>query len=739
MPEMPREIPGTGAGRSIDLKQGESPASGSRWPTQGPGNGFPATIRRERWFRLFPAIVCALVILGPLVPVVPMVLADEELDFGLETHRLASIEIAGNHTFSSNELKKLLRIQEATWTRPLHIAKYQPHLVDTQVRLLETFYNNRGFHQASARLDSITTIALEGDVLYISIDEGLLTVIDRLTFQGNEPVPEAKLREVMYLLEGLPAPSDLNAFGGDIFALRDLYRNETYLDAVVRPEMIITDNPDRSGYLAQVTYHVNPGLAYTVDRIKLAGNVSTHDNLLFREMRIKEGQPLYWQLVEDSRRQLLATSLFRDVNIVPVAVDTTVGKADLVVRVIERKPAFYEFGVGVGSVERIRALAAWGHYNLWGTGRRVQIRTRGSWNVEDVVGNPIRFDQGQFNYRVDLQYVNPHIRSSRFSFDLDIYTKRETRGESGLNLLSYGLNVGTTWKASRRVTNNAFLGWKVTSPTVHPFAPDSLKARFEDLGATSDQTRSVNWAIYIDHRDDLFRPTRGMYTTVTTKLAGGIMGGDFSFFKWSAAWQNYHETPIGGVLALRAMVGGTRPYGSSLDLGPDGVPYDDRFFAGGSSTVRGYRQNSLGPQVTDQDELDRLNYSSDVLLPDNPARGGNYLLLTNVEWRFPLPVLRRWKFSSVVFFEGGNVWAQLKDVRSTGFRLTSVPGDPQDPASTKDWDYRYSYGTGIRFDTPFGPIRVDVGFPLKRVRYVSETRDVQDPKVVWHFSLGYPF
>ena len=68
------------------------------------------------------------------------------------------------------------------------------------------------------------------------------------------------------------------------------------------------------------------------------------------------------------------------------------------------------------------------------------------------------------------------------------------------------------------------------------------------------------------------------------------------------------------------MVGGTFTYGSSKPWGPTASPNDERFFAGGASSVRGYRQNSLGPQVTDQDELDALNYSSDVLLPDNPAR-----------------------------------------------------------------------------------------------------------------------
>lgn len=668
-----------------------------------------------------------------------VVRADEELDYGLETHRLGEIRITGNSTFSAADLKRLLRIQEASWTRPLHVPKYQPHLVETQVRTLETFYRNRGFHQVVAQLDSVTNVPGEGDVLSFSIAEGPRTWIRSVLFEGHEPLAEAELRGVMTLLEGEPAPADLNSFGADTYALRDLYRNASYLDAQVQPAMEVEPAADGAGFAAVVTYTIRPGRTHVVGRISLAGNVATRDNLLFRELVIAEGDPLYWQQVEESRRRLLGTSLFRDVTIVPVRGEDTSGKTDLVIRVIERKPAYYEFGVGVGSLERIRILAAWGHNNLWGTGRRFRVRTRGSWNLEDILDRSPRFEQGTINFFGDAEYVNPHLRGSRYSLNVDLFLKRETRGESGLNQLSHGFNVGTTWKANRRVTNNAYLGLKITYPEVHPLAPEDLKDRFAELSPGVSQTRSINWVTYIDHRNDIFRPTSGMYTVATAKLAGGVFGGDFSFFKWSASWHNYHRTFLGGVVALRVNVGGTRPYGKSLDLGPDGVPYDDRFFAGGASSVRGYRNNSLGPQVTDQDELDRLNYSADVLLPDNPARGGNYLLLTNMEWRFPLPVLRRWKLSSVIFFEGGNVWAKLNDVRITGFRLSSDPGDPNDSGSTKDWDYRYSYGTGLRLDTPFGPVRVDVGIPLKRVRYVSETRDFSDPKLIWHFSLGYPF
>jgi outer membrane protein insertion porin family len=665
--------------------------------------------------------------------------ADEEMDYGLETNRLARIEISGNKTFSSADLKDLLRIQEASWTRPLHVPRYQPHLVDTQVRLLKTFYRNRGFHQVEAGLDSITVEEGEGDVLHISVQEGTRTYIRRVVFQGDEALGEARLRGVLTLLEGSPAPADLNAFGGDIYAMLNLYRNETYLEARVVPEILISPDEDDSGYYAEVRYTIMPGRPHVVRQIELAGNLITHDNIITRELRIGPGEPLRWNAVEDSRRALLNTSLFRDVTIRPVTVDSLSGETDLMVTVIERKPAFYELGVGVGSLERVRVLAAWGHHNLWGTARRFEVRARGSWNVEDVIDLSPSFDQGQINYRADLRYVNPRLRDSRYSLDWEVFMKRETRGESGLNMFAYGTNLGTSWQASRRVRNSVFLGYKVTNPEVHPLAPQELKNRFAEVDPQADQVRSVNWAIFIDHRDDLFRPTTGMYTVGTAQLAGGPFGGDFSFVKWTASWQDYQQMLAGTVLAMRLKVGGTRPYGSSLDQGPDGVPYDDRFFAGGSSTVRGYRQNSLGPQVTGPDELDDLNFSSDVLLPDNPARGGNYLMLTNIEWRVPLPGLQRWKLAGVLFFEGGNVWSQIGDVRLRGFRLHSAPGDPLDPGSTKVWDYRYSWGTGLRLDTPVGPVRVDLGIPLKRVNYVDEIRNYQDPKRVWHFSLGYPF
>jgi len=665
--------------------------------------------------------------------------ADEELDYGLETHRLERIELTGNETFGDGDLKDVLRIQERTWSRPLNVPRYSPYLIQTQLDLIRNYYRARGFHQVAVGLDSISTVPEQGDILHIFIQEGPRTIIRSVEFTPNDVFTDEELRANLSLLEGRPAPMSLNAFGGDIYTLRAMFRDATYLDTRITVSMDTQPDPDGEGFLADVRYRIAVGKPYFVRGISLKGNVETKDRLLRRELAIAKGDPLRWYQVETSRRQLLSTGLFRDVEIVPAAIDSAAGEADLEVRVIERKPAYYELGVGVGSLERIRLLLAWGHNNLWGTGRRLEVQGRGSWNLEDVVGNPLSFNEGQINYRADVTYVNPRVKDSRFSMDVELYLKRETRGESALNQSVHGLNLGSTWRGDRHMTNNAYVGLKITDPSVHPYAPDSLKARFDALDVGVTQTRSVNYSLYIDKRDDLFRPTRGSYAIGTMKLAGGLMGGDYSFVKGSASLQRYQGTPLGGVLAMRFMVGAASPFGKSEGLGPDGVPYDDRFFAGGASSVRGYRHNSLGPQVTDQDELDELNYGSDVLLPDNPARGGNYLMLSNVEWRFPLPVLRRWNLGGTFFFEGGNVWERLEDVRMRGFRLDSNPGDPTDPRSTKVWDYRYSYGVGLRLETPFGPVRADMGIPLKRARYVGLDKVETDPELVWHFSLGYPF
>jgi len=663
----------------------------------------------------------------------------DELDFGLEEHRLSRIELVGNETFSASELKAILQIQEPTWLRPLSVPHYRPDLIGAQVRLLRRYYEKRGFHQVAVQLDSIAADPQgRGDTVFFSIDEGPRTFIDGVYFFGAESFPEKELRRGLLLLEGEPAPADLNDLGQDLYTLRSFFWRHAHLEVQIEPVLTFepTDDPER--FTAFLEYRITPGIPYRVGRIVIEGNVRTREQLITRELKVEEGGPFSWGAIDDSRRRLLETALFRDISFVPTRLDSAAGLADLTVRVVERRPAFYELGAGVGSRERVRLLGAWGHNNLWGSGRRLHVRGKVFWTVEEIVGSARGEPRPEFNYRTDVYYINPHLRGSRYQLDVNLFLEKETRGESGMNLQTFGASVGTHFRPRPWILNTVALQLEVDNPQPHPDATE-VKSVFDALGIKKTQTNSAVYTLFAEGRDDAFRPKRGSLATARVEIAGGPLAGDNSFVKGVAAWHGYRACPLGGVLAFRISAGAVGAYGGSADRGADGVPYADRFFAGGVSSVRGYAESSLGPRLATSDSLRLAN--PDLILPQDPARGGNYLLLTNVEWRFPLPWLSRWKLGGVLFCDGGNVWEKAGDIRLRSFRLRSYPRSPTDPAATRVWDYRFSVGTGLRLDTPFGPFRIDVGFPLKRMQFVDEAGEPEktEDRVMYHFSLGYPF
>ena len=681
------------------------------------------------------AAVLTLLSAGPLHAV-------DELDYGLDENLLYKIVFNGNSHFDDDQLKANLRIREPRKIHPLLLlglsdrtARYQPHLLDVEMKLLERFYNRNGFQQATVRLDSVSTDPLDrGDVIHIGIDEGRRTYIEAVDFFGPAPFEPEDLMEDLRYKAGVPAPGSLNQLGEDIYNLRLKYWERGYLKVEIRPEMINAITPDTTAFHQRLIYDIHSGSAYTIGRIRLEGNETTRSDLILDALRLRSGDVFRWSAVEESQLRLLETAMFRDVAFVPADIDTVAGTTDMLVKVVERKPAYYEFGFGVGSRERIRLLTAWGHNNIFGTGQRLRLRARNYLNYEDVQRLSDGTADYEHNYRYDITHSRPRMFGN-LQLDTSLFADKETRGESGLNLKTWGFSFGTRFGGGRRTINLMTLRLEQVDPSLHPDAIPPLRDAFESSDLRSSGTHSLGWNFYDERRDNPMRPTTGAMRNILVECAGGPLGGDNSFLKSSASLHRYFKMPV-GVLAVRFSAGVVRPYGGSLDRGSDGVPYQERFFAGGVSTVRGYLERSLGPQITDQAVLDSLQLTSDVPLPDRPARGGNYMMLSNMEWRFPLPLLSRWGLDGVAFFDGGNVWEHASDIQLKGFRLRSYPRDPQDDDATKLWDYRYSLGWGLRVGTPVGPVRIDVGYPLKRAQ-LSDT--LKEDKVIYHFSLGYPF
>ncbi len=684
------------------------------------------------------AVIVVLCLAGPAS-------ADSELDYGLEQHVVFRIDVVGNEAFPSDELEALLRIREPRTFHPLMLvgmadreALYQPHLLEVELKALSRYYRRGGFHQVEVLLQSVTEEPEgRGDIIVIEVREGPRTYLDELRFPGAEERVGPGLVEELRFRPGVPAPADLNDLGADIYRLQTHFWQRGHLEAEIRPEMTFhAAAADTSVLAATLAYHITAGPSYTVATIDVEGNTQTRTDLIRSRLSLEEGDLFRWSDVEESQRRLLETSLFRDVSFIPASVDPDAGTADLLIQVVERRPAFFEFGFGVGTRERIRMLAAWGHNNLFGSGQRLRLRTRNSLNYEDVQRLSDGNASPELNYRYDVIHTHPSLLWS-VPLETGLYLEKETRGESGLDLATQGVSLGSRFGFGRQTVQSVALRFESVDPDIHPDAIAPLREAFDASGLRESSTHSLGWDLLDEERDDPFRPTRGNLKTVTAEV-GGVLGGDNSFWKLSGSWHGYTGTPLGGTLAFRVSAGVVRPYGDSLARGADGVPYQERFFAGGVSSVRGYQERSLGPQISEAIE-DSLQLASDIPLPERPARGGNYRLLTNVEWRFPVPGLRSWKVGGVAFVDGGNVWERMRDIRLRGFRWRSYPRTPDDEKATRIWDYRWSAGCGLRVDTPVGPVRMDVGFPLKRARLEYDGKVVVEDGVLWHFSLGYPF
>ena len=645
--------------------------------------------------------------------------AADELDYGLDERELVQVRIQGNESIENERIQAVLPFRTSAWYHFFRRHSFRLDELDLAERAVRTLYLREGYLNVEVQVRNEPNPAGGEDVI-VQILEGPQSIVRELRIRGATHFSDEELRRGLRYVAGAPAPARDADLGEDEFRILQRYVAAGFLLARVQAQREQIDST-----LVDVDIDLWPGQIYHVASIRIIGHEQTQEQHIRREVRLRPGDAFELQRIADSEAALRERGWFRDVSFVPVEMDSSAASAVLEVRVLERPTAFYELGVGTGDQDRVRLTGAWGDRNVLRSGRSLTARGRLLGGFEDVLGEGTD-RKLYFDHEEDLLYRTPHAFGTRFDVNLSGYFRRETLGLSGVRLERFGALANTPlW---RRRSNSLELEAAIERV---------IKLPLEELTTPVDYpratTRSVSLVLSRDTRDSPLAPTRGSIRYALLQGAGGWLGGDNHFTKSIASYVTLRSMPARSILALRLQAGWEDPFGRSRDRG---TPLEARFFAGGSSTVRGYRENSLGPRLTDVEAQQVLD---DRFLANRPTAGGNALLQANLELRVPLPLLSRIGLWGTCFADAGNVWENWTRVSLKRLRPTSsFEGD--DPTTIQD--LRTSVGIGLHYGTPVGPLRLDYGLPLKRARLQDPDDPAQtetDPQHIWHFSLGHAF
>jgi len=613
---------------------------------------------------------------------------------------LGRVVINGNESFSDKDLKGLMKTKEPSFFTLIRKPRINREDIRRDIAGLQGFYRANGFLDARVKLWRIDLYenGAFADVI-IQVDEGEATRVQRVDFHTEGVITSKQLAKGMQLKPGVPFnPSFINS---DVYEIKRKYFEKGFLAVEVVDSISVVDRS------VTIDYRIASGPVINVGSISVRGNQRTKDFIVRREVVLKEGEAFRLGYAIETQRNLFETGLFTEAEIITENLSLASRTVDVVIRVRERKPAYFELGFGVGNIYGSRITGGWGNRNLLGRGRMLALR------AEYSVG---LFESGRY----DLSEIDPEVRYYRYDIEFGQRRAFGTKWIFGVN--AFLEKDATVERLVVRSLGGAFVALRRLSRRTDLLIRPSyarIKREITDLdtssatfGDTLSTTLLVSSTISHDTRDFMMDPRRGGYRDLRLELAGSVLGAENDFYTAGTALQKYWPWKR-SVIALRARVGYAKAYGASKDTG---VPVENRYFTGGGNSVRGFRENSLGPKR---------------LIPSSSGGqaltnvGGEFLMVTNAELRFPFPFLSPYRFSLAAFVDGGNVWENIEAVSWRNFR----PLAPQDEVEQED--YWYSFGVGVRYNTPVGPIRADVGWPIKK----DETTD----NYRFHLSLGQIF
>ncbi len=641
-----------------------------------------------------------------------------------EKPTIREVKIRGNKQIATDKIKEKLALTEG--------GVYNPQAVSSNAERVRLFYEEEGYYQAKV-VPQVAKVA-EGDVaVTLQIDEGRKFEISSVRILGAKGVDERDIKErlgtkelFLFFFYGTLKRDELQR---DLDRVRAFYLDNGYLDVKVgepeirvveakqklevtirveegpqyrvgevkvagntvfatddllrllqiakrgvfsretlqRDMLVVTDrysergylfadvapviNTDRVSHIVDVGLDISEGKQVFVERVEISGNTKTRDKVIRREIGLVEGDLYNSRVLARSRQNLSNLGYFEDVK-----VDTRRGTAedrvDIDVAVKEKPTGSFSIGAGFSSIDGVLGAGSISQNNFLGLGQRISFSGQLGSNANRFV----------------LRFQDPHILDTETSLDLALYNQRLLFQDfTGFDQDSKGGSL----TLARRLIGELVGSITYKYEEVEIF--NVSQALIDDPGnifikAGTTITGSVGFGLAMDLRDNRRDPTRGFTGTTSYQLAAKFFGGQNEFNKLTVDLGYYHPLFWRVVGHIRGNLIIAEPFGDKP------LPTQERVFLGGTNTVRGFKTYTLSPR---DDRDNRI--------------GGNKAVWFNNELLFP--IYEALGVKGLLFIDAGNVFRE---------------------GEALSLDLRPTAGGGLRVATPFGLVRVEMGFNLDR-------------------------
>jgi len=556
---------------------------------------------------------------------------------------IARVIFNGNENMEAKALQKRMKTKPASLLRS---GRFEQEKFETDLVNLANYYKQNGYVDVRIgpwELKPLNERELE---LLISIREGDRYILGQITVEGNDNFTGDAILSQFTLKEG--EPFDEAKFEKQLGQVYSMYFDEGYIYTQIAHEKIKQDKQ------LEVKLKVTEGTRARIRQIHISGNRRTKEKVIRRELEIAPGDYYRQSQVIRSQQNIYNLGFFEpDIKLDYVPINNN-GDIDLMIDVVDKSSGVANGGVGYNSQDKFVGQLSVSQNNLFGN----------NWS------SSLMWEFGGSTQNFEFSFTNPNLYDSDMLLGTNLYYTEKDWSSFYYKIFTRGasLRVGQylPWiDRTRLVAGYSLYSKKYRITNLDKIMEDPLaNATLIELDSLSWRyTSSLNATVSRDTRDNIFFPTRGSQFTLFSEIAGGLLGGDFDYFKQIMQVNWYAEAWEKLTLRTKWRFGYVAPFGRS-----DDAPPDEKFYLGGTGVdgIRGFPDRSVGP-----------------------AGGGTRAIIFSTELGYPIAGDQ---IIAVGFLDAGNSFNKMRD-----FNFLEL---------------KKGIGAGIRIRSPFGLIGFDYAHNL---------------------------